>query len=239
MNESTKEFSKIKGEFISVVSHELRTPLNAISGWARILRNTQITDETRNHALDVIEKNVQTQSRLVNELLDYLRIVSETDSKKEDEINFATIFEKVVQNAKVEAEKKNITFEKQNLLETGKAVGDSKKLEKMFSHILLNAVKFTPPGGNITATIQNAGETIRFKVTDSGEGIEEKNLGGIFERFSQADSSTIRKFGGFGLGLAFSKQVASLHEGEISAVSAGKGKGSQFTVELPVKKNGH
>ncbi|MEZ5347017.1 MAG: HAMP domain-containing sensor histidine kinase [Pyrinomonadaceae bacterium] len=234
MNENTKEINSERDQFISIVSHELRTPLNAISGWTRILRNSQITDETREHALDVIEKNIRTQSRLVNELLDYSQVASDSVDKKEDEISYSSIFEKAVQRARTAAERKNISFEKQNLLESGKAVGDSKKLEKMFLNVLLNAVKFTPRGGKVSATIQKAGGKIRFRVVDSGVGIEDKNLSEIFEKFSQADSSTARKYGGFGLGLAFSKQVAALHNGEISADSAGKGKGSAFTVDLPI-----
>ena len=146
------------------------------------------------------------------------------------------MFEKVAEDAKDEARKKDITFEKRNCLDSGRAIGDSKKLEKMFSNVLLNAVKFTPRGGKITEVIQMIDERIQFRVTDSGEGIENENLRGIFERFSQVDSSAARKYGGFGLGLAFSKRVAALHDGEISASSGGKGKGSAFTVNLPIRK---
>lgn len=225
---------KAKNEFISTVSHELRTPLNAISGWTRILKGQQIGDTTKERAFKTIEKNIQTQSDLIEELLDFSDISTVEKEIELDEIDFSDVFEKSVNRRKMDAEVKHIRFESENLLNGEKVKGNQKNIEKAFDKVLQNAVKFTPQDGKIKATIEKEGEIIKFVVNDSGKGIKQENLAKIFDGFTQEDSSTTRKFGGFGLGLTFSKNVVKHHGGKLNIDSEGENKGTTLTIQIPL-----
>jgi signal transduction histidine kinase len=223
-----------KDEFISVVSHELRTPLNAIAGWTRILKSADLSVNTKDLALQKIEKNLRLQTNLVEDLLSYSQLVSSNETLEKKEVDCSNIFESVYEEFETLAVKKGITLTKENQLNGQKILGDADKLKIVIINLFSNAVKFTPSEGNIKTRIEKIDNCIEIIIEDSGNGISPEFLPHIFDRFSQYDSSTTRKFGGLGLGLAVSKHIVKLHNGTIEAKSEGEGKGATFSVKIPV-----
>ncbi|HVE59355.1 MAG TPA: CHASE domain-containing protein [Pyrinomonadaceae bacterium] len=223
-----------KDEFISVVSHELRTPLNAIAGWTRILKSADLSVNTKDLALQKIEKNLRLQTNLVEDLLSYSQLVSSKENLEKKEVDCSEIFESVFQEFEPIAVKKGITLTKDNQLNGQKLLGDAEKLKIVIINLFSNALKFTPSNGNIKTRIGKIENWIEIVIEDSGSGISPEFLPHIFDRFSQYDTSTTRKFGGLGLGLAVSKHIVKLHNGTIEAKSEGEGKGSTFSVKIPV-----
>jgi signal transduction histidine kinase len=223
-----------KDEFISVVSHELRTPLNAIAGWTRILKSDELSGSTKNLALQKIEKNLRLQTNLVEDLLNYSQLISSKETLEKKVIDCSEIFENVYAEFEKVARKKGITITKENQLNGQKILGDADKIKIVIVNLLSNALKFTPSEGLINAELKTLNECLEIKIEDSGRGIHPEFLPHIFDRFSQYDSSTTRKFGGLGLGLAVSEHIVKLHNGTIEAKSEGEGKGSTFSVKFPV-----
>jgi signal transduction histidine kinase/sensor domain CHASE-containing protein len=223
-----------KDEFISVVSHELRTPLNAIAGWTRILKSDDLSGNTKSLALQKIERNLRLQTSLVEDLLNYSQLVSSKESLEKSEIDCSEIFEKVYSEFEKVAQKKGITITKENQLNGQTILGDADKIKIVIVNLFSNALKFTPSAGRINASLGAENKCLEIKIEDTGRGINPEFLPHIFDRFSQYDSSTTRKFGGLGLGLAVSEHIVKLHNGTIEAQSEGEGKGSTFSVKLPV-----
>lgn len=222
-----------KDEFISVVSHELRTPLNAIAGWTRILRSQDLSGNTKELALQKIEKNLRLQSTLVEDLLNYSQLVSSNNLEKK-QVDCSEIFETVYREIEPIAVKKGINIKKEDQLNGQKILGDADKIKIVIANLLSNALKFTPSDGEIKTHLRQKEDCIEIVIEDSGSGIDPEFLPHIFDRFSQYDSSTTRKFGGLGLGLAVSKHIINLHNGSIEARSEGEGRGATFSVKLPV-----
>ncbi|HEX8736840.1 MAG TPA: CHASE domain-containing protein [Pyrinomonadaceae bacterium] len=232
-----EDASRAKDEFISVVSHELRTPLNTIAGWTRILQADNIAPEMKEQALAKIDKNLRIQTKLVEELLDFSQIITGKGDLSSKPVEISGVFENAVADIAAQAGEKEIKIEKENRLNGQKVLGDSERLKKAFENVLRNAVKFTAKNGTISTEIKERGETVEMKISDSGRGINPKFLPHIFEGFRQADSSSTRQFGGLGLGLAISRHIIELHGGSIKAESAGEGKGSVFTIKIPISKD--
>ncbi|HEX8249246.1 MAG TPA: CHASE domain-containing protein [Pyrinomonadaceae bacterium] len=234
---SAEDASRAKDEFISVVSHELRTPLNTIAGWTRILHADTLAPEMKQQALEKIDKNLRIQTKLVEELLDFSQIITGKSDLNSKLVEISGVFEAAVAGVATQAREKEINIEKENTLNGQKVLGDSERLKKAFENILRNAVKFTSKNGTVFTEIKEQEDTIEMKIRDSGRGINPKFLPHIFEGFRQADSSSTRQFGGLGLGLAISRHIIELHGGSIKAESAGEGKGSVFTIKIPVSKD--
>jgi signal transduction histidine kinase len=223
-----------KDEFISVVSHELRTPLNAIAGWTRILKSDDLSNNTKHLALQKIEKNLRLQTTLVEDLLNYSQLVSSSENLEKKEVDFSQVFEKVYAEFEKVAEKKGISINKENNLNGQKILGDADKIKLVIENLFSNALKFTPPDGAVSAELSADDNFIEVKIEDTGKGINPEFLPHIFDRFSQYDTSTTRKYGGLGLGLAVSDHIVRLHNGAIEAKSDGENKGSTFSIRLPV-----
>lgn len=234
---SAEEASRAKDEFISVVSHELRTPLNTIAGWTRILRADDLAPDMKRQALEKIEKNLRTQTKLVEELLDFSQIITAKSDLNSKPFEISGVFEQALADAAEEARQKEISVEKENSLNGQMILGDAERFRKALDNILKNALKFTPPQGSINAEIRERDESVEIKIADSGRGIDPTFLPHIFEGFRQADSSSTRRFGGLGLGLSISRHIIELHGGTIKAESPGEERGSVFTVLIPVIKN--
>lgn len=224
-----------KDEFIAIISHELKTPLNAIAGWARILKTHDLNEETRNTALVKIDKNLRTQAVLVEQLLTYSDVISGNIDVENKQVNFSALVEETLSEIEPLAREKNIELIFENRSNGEVVTGDNDRLKIILDSILKNAIKFTEPGGKISTSLSRSEEMVRFTVTDSGRGIASEFMPFIFDQYKQADIPTIRDYGGLGLGLTISRHIAELHGGTIEAQSEGKGKGSIFTLELPVK----
>ena len=235
--ETAEQANRTKDEFIAVVSHELRTPLNAIAGWTNILKTDNLSASTKNLALEKIEKNLRSQTSLVEELLDYSQIISGTKNLAEKNINFSELFEGIFAEFVPKAREKNIELTRENNLNGQTISGDSEKIKILIENLISNAIKFTDSGGEISALVVQKEENVQLSIKDNGNGISPEFLPHIFERFIQSENPMTRKFGGLGLGLAITNHIVKIHNGTIEAKSAGKGKGSVFTVRFPLVSN--
>ena len=228
--------NRLKDEFLATMSHELRTPLNAILGWASMLRHGARDAEGLERGLSTIERNALAQARLIEDVLDVSRIISgklRLDIRRVDLIAIASAAADVVRPA-ASARRVQLSIEHgpEPRLEL---VGDADRLQQVAWNLLSNAVKFTPSDGVVSLSIERKGSAVRMIVRDTGSGIAPEHLPFIFERFRQVDSSTTRKHGGLGLGLAIVRHLVELHGGSVWAESPGIGHGATFTVELPVR----
>ena len=226
--------NRAKDEFLATVSHELRTPLTAILGWVKMLSSGPTDAATSKKALEVIERNVRTQSKLIEDLLDVSRIISGKLRIEVKPLDPGTVINAAVDVIKSAAEAKHIRIRTIVDSSVGLIAGDFERLQQVVWNLLSNAVKFTPSDGTIRVELTRGRSQIEISVTDSGIGISQDFLPYVFNRFSQADTSITRAHGGIGIGLAIAKSLVELHGGTISVASPGEGQGSTFTVRLPV-----
>jgi signal transduction histidine kinase len=234
-----EEESRLREEFLAVVSHELRTPLNAIYGWSELLSREGVNAVTRAEGLAAIKRNAKAQSRLIEDLLDMSRITSSKARIDAQPVNLTEVVAAAVQTAQPNAAANGLRLD--TLIGSGAqlpagawVVGDFGRLQQIIGNLLSNAIKFTPPGGVVTVLVKAAAGEVEVAVQDTGQGIDPKVLPQLFSRFHQADDSTTRRFGGLGLGLSIVRQLVELHDGRVRAQSAGPGRGSRFTVTLPL-----
>jgi PAS domain S-box-containing protein len=224
--------SRDKDEFVATVSHELRNPLNAILGWIQLLRSGALDEDTRVHALEVVDRNARTQARLIEDLLDTSRVARgqlRLDLRPVD-------VTKVVEAAMVAVEPTARTRDLElgcHFDARGAALADSDRLQQVFWNLLTNAIKFTPRGGRIRLEGGIEGDDVVVRVIDDGIGIGPELLPRIFERFTQGRDDGGAK-AGLGIGLALVRHLVELHGGTVTAESAGEGAGATFTVRLPV-----
>ena len=225
---------RIKDEFLATLSHELRTPLHAILGWSQILRKSNDVNPKVAEGLTVIERNARSQAQIISDLLDMSSIISGKVRLDVQAADLATIVEAAINTVRPAADAKEIRLH--IILDplARPVRGDPNRLQQIFWNLLTNAVKFTAKGGRVSVILERVSSHLELHVTDNGEGIEPEFLPHVFDRFRQADSSMERRHGGLGLGLSIVKQLVELHGGTILASSAGKGKGSTFTISLPL-----
>ena len=223
-----------KDEFLAVVSHELRTPLTPILGWLDLLRAPNMTDELRAQAYDVIERNARAQAQIVNDILDVSRITSGKLRISTKPLDFTQLVRNAIQSLSLSATEKGV-FLRLELDEVGQAMIDASRFQQVVWNLMSNAIKFTPAGGKIVISLRRAlnGEAL-FEIADSGQGIPPEFVPSVFEAFRQADSSSTRKTGGLGLGLSIVRHIVELHDGRVSAQSAGKNQGATFRVWVPL-----
>jgi PAS domain S-box-containing protein len=226
--------NRLKDEFLATLSHELRTPLNAILGWSRILSMGAMEPEDVKQGLAVIDRNARVQVQIIEDLLDISRIISGNMRLDVQRVNVAEVINAAVTSVTPAAEAKGVHIQKVLDPLAGPVSGDPARLQQVVWNLLNNAVKFTPKGGRVQVLLERVNSHVEVTVIDSGIGIRPEFLPHIFERFSQADSSTTRRHGGLGLGLAIVKQLIELHGGTVRAKSPGEGQGSTFAVELPI-----
>jgi signal transduction histidine kinase/response regulator RpfG family c-di-GMP phosphodiesterase len=237
-----RETNRIKDEFLSTLSHELRTPLNAILGWTQLLRMEDLNEEA-SHGLEVIERNVRAQTKLIEDLLDVSRITTGKLRLNVHPIRLTPVIEAAVDTVRPAADAKNISLEL-HLPPPGQdhLNGDPDRLQQVVWNLLANAIKFTPSKGRITITVDAQLATgnslpataFRICVSDTGLGISPTFLPFVFDRFRQADSTSTRSHGGLGIGLTIVRHIVELHGGSVAVDSKGEGHGSSFTLHLPV-----
>jgi len=225
--------NRAKDDFLAVLSHELRTPLNATFGWVRMLRSGRLDAGAAAHALEVIERNVNQQGRLISDLLDASRIVFGRLELSPQRVDLPALVAGVVESARPTAEIKGINLKSELDGDAGPVRGDPDRLRQVVENILGNAIKFTPPDGAVTVRLVRDADA-RLIVSDTGRGIEADLLPHIFERFQQSDSTSTRVHAGLGLGLAIVRHLVELHGGRVRAESAGAGQGATITVVLPI-----
>ena len=229
-----RQANRIKDEFLAVLSHELRTPLSAMAGWAHLLREGALDDAEKERALEVIERNLRIQTQLIDELLDMSRVVNGKLRLEQAAIDPTAIVAAALEAQGPAANAKSIVLEADLGAEPTCVWGDPTRLHQVIANLLSNALKFTPRGGRVHVLVRRDGRELEIRVQDTGEGIDSALLPHIFDRFTQAESSTSRARAGLGLGLTITKRLVELHGGSIAADSAGKGLGTSLTVRLPV-----
>lgn len=231
--------SRAKDEFLAALSHELRTPLNPVLLVAsEAAQNPDLPKPVRED-FDLIAKNVALEARLIDDLLDLTRIVRGKLSLDLRPRDLHAILRDAIATVWSELEAKRIRLRLDLAAERAVIWGDAVRLQQVFWNVLKNAVKFTPEGGEVrveTRMLADA-ERVQVRISDTGIGLTEAELGRIFEAFSQgehADGTKSHRFGGLGLGLAISRMLVELHVGTIRATSAGRDQGATFVIELPL-----
>jgi two-component system CheB/CheR fusion protein len=232
--EQAEESSRLKDEFLAVLSHELRTPLNVIQGWLWQLDQPGATPEQRRRAVDVLARNTSLQIRLVEDLLDTSRALAGKLRLNKRAISITDLCDKLVDQARPVALAKGIRLAVDLPGVPLSVNGDPDRLHQVVSNLLTNAIKFTDAGGAVDVSVAALGEgLVRITVSDTGAGISPEFLPHVFDQFRQADSSSTRRHGGLGLGLTLVRELVLLHGGSVKAESAGKGRGTTVTVDLP------
>jgi PAS domain S-box-containing protein len=230
---------RVKDEFLATLSHELRTPLNAILGWAQIL-NGDLTDgrvpdrSELADALGTIERNARSQRQIIEDLLDMSRVIAGTLRMDVQRVDLPAVIRSAIDTVAPAAAAKSVAVTTSLDPRVGPVSGDPNRLQQVLWNLLSNAVKFTPRGGRVAVALVRVDGHVEVSVGDTGEGIDADFLPFVFDRFRQADSSSTRRHGGLGLGLAIVKQLVELHGGTVRVGSPGPGRGTTFTVALPV-----
>jgi signal transduction histidine kinase len=219
-------------EFLTIVSHELRTPTAAILGWAELLGGTALDHERLAQGIEIIKRNAQLQVQLIEHLIDFSLI--RTDDFKLDlqKIAILPTLKAAIETMMPLALAKDIKIA--TLLDpvSGWIIGDTFRLQQVFTNLISNAIRFTPSGGHIRVLLADDGTWIEVKVSDNGSGISADRLPAIFNGFRQVANRSATEPGGLGLGLNISQRLIERHGGRINAFSNGKGQGATFTVHL-------
>ncbi|HEX6734545.1 MAG TPA: PAS domain-containing protein [Azonexus sp.] len=227
--------NRAKDEFLAIVSHELRSPLNALKGWSHVLSNTASPDPALlMRGAEAIRRNVEHQARLIDDLLDTSSIISGKLEIERHVVNLVDVVHAAIELSRNSARAKQIelAFATENPVLT--VLGDPGRLSQVVINLLSNAIKFTLEHGRVDIALHGSGNRVRLTVADTGIGIEPDFLPHVFNRFSQADSSAIRRYRGLGIGLALVRYLVELHGGSVAAASPGVGQGATFTAEFPL-----
>ena len=226
--------NRMKDEFLATVSHELRTPLNAIIGWSHMLRGGRLDEETAARAIETIERNAKSQAQLVEDILDVSRVITGKLRLNMRPVDLSSVINAAIDSVQLAADSKGIELEVTLDPSARLVVGDSSRLQQIVWNLLSNAIKFTPAGGRVDVRLERAKSNVQIEICDSGQGIGSELLPYVFDRFRQGDSSSTRRHGGLGLGLAIVRHLVELHGGTVYADSPGEGCGSTFTIRLPL-----
>jgi len=253
--------NRLKDEFLAVLSHELRTPLNSILGWAKLLQRQKFDEKNVARGLEIVERNALLQTQLINDILDVSRIMRGKLKLNLTPVNLESLVLQTVNAVHVEAEAKKLhldcvieplpvalTTQSHTDIQGASYIvtGDINRLQQVVGNLLSNALKFTPPNGNIQVKLCLDNEndfiasapTALIEVRDTGIGITPDFLPHVFDRFRQADGSTTRTHNGLGLGLAIVRHLVEMHGGSVSVASPGVNQGATFTVKLPLRTYG-
>ena len=236
---AAEEANKSKSEFLANMSHEIRTPLNGVIGMSDLLADTPLTNDQK-ELTTTLKASANTLLSLIQDILDISKIEAGRFSIEETNFDLHSLVNNTISILKIQAQTKGITLTYNISPSTPyELVGDPHHLRQVLINLLGNAIKFTEVGGvnlKVTTTEENASTaSIRIEVIDTGIGIPIEAQDSIFESFTQADSSTTRKYGGTGLGTTISKQIIDLMGGEIGVHSI-PSKGSTFWIEVAFKK---
>lgn len=232
--DEAEEANKMKDYFLAFVSHELRSPLNAILGWTKILRTKTLDKEATLNALETIERSARSQAKLIEDLVDSTRIASGKLRLEFRPTNLFEVVRTVYNSQKPVAGMKNISMELISDFVKIPIFGDSMRLQQVFNNLISNSIKFTPDGGKIEISISTEKNETIIQIKDTGQGISEESLPNIFRQFTQGDQKSSSANSGLGLGLSITKILVEKHNGQIVAESSGIGKGTTFTIILPL-----
>ncbi|HET8578496.1 MAG TPA: ATP-binding protein [Methylomirabilota bacterium] len=223
---------RAKDQFLAMLGHELRNPLAAIASATSVLSTTAQAPDPSGRPLEVIRRQTELLSRLVDDLLDVTRITAAKLLVDLAPLDLADVAEACVTTLRAAGrlEKHQLNLEVDHVWING----DRARLEQIITNLLTNAVKYTPDGGVITVRIERAGDEAVLRVKDTGAGIAPELLPRVFELFTQGQPLLERRQEGLGIGLALVRRLVELHGGQVYAYSEGVGRGSEFIVRLPL-----
>lgn len=226
--------TRARDEFLATVSHELRTPLTSILGWVQLMRASSVDPAALSEALETIERSARSQSRLIEDILDFSRIYAGKMRLDVRAVEPVDVVSAAIEIVRPPAEAKGVKLNTVLDPNAGPVSGDADRLQQVVWNLLSNAVKFTPRGGRVQVRLERVSSHCELSVSDTGQGISPEFLPYVFDRFSQADSTSARMHGGLGLGLGIVRHLTELHGGTVRAMSDGLGQGATFFVRLPL-----
>ncbi|MEC7760542.1 MAG: ATP-binding protein [Pseudomonadota bacterium] len=235
-----EQAGEMRSEFVANVSHELRTPLTAISGFVETLRGPARDDETaRDHFLKIMESETRRMHRLVDDLLSLAKVEDTEGLRPTEEQDIAELILNAAQNLQGQAEDRQVHLSVLGCESPVMAPADPDQLTQVFTNLIENAIKYGGSGGEVTVQLTQVDHDPRLRgpgliveVSDKGEGIDERHLGRLTERFYRVDDHRSRGMGGTGLGLAIVKHIVNRHRGRLR-IESKPGQGSRFSVALP------
>jgi len=230
-----READRRKNDFLAMLSHELRNPLMPIRNSLYILDRVAPGGEEARRARIVIDRQVRHLSRLVDDLLDVVRITSGKINVQPERLDLGDVVRRAAEDHCAIFAGNGVELEVAIAASEFRLLADPARLAQVIGNLLQNAAKFTPRGGRVTLTLERDGGLAVLRVRDTGVGIAPEMLGRVFEPFTQADISLDRSRGGLGLGLALVKTLVTLHGGTVEGASGGLGCGATFTVRLPLE----
>jgi two-component system, sensor histidine kinase len=225
--------TRAKDDFIAALSHELRTPLNTTFGWIAQLKTGQLDESQRTRAFEALDRSVRVQLRLINDLLDLASIRERKMRLEMSVVDLEALAAVAVDAARSEAQRKEVEISYSG--QPARTLGDPTRLQQVVTNLLNNSIQYTPARGRICLTIAPVNGFAVIRVEDTGIGIDPELLPHVFDQFRQADMEN-NDHRGLGLGLAISRDIVELHGGTISAASLGRGRGSTFTVQIPIRR---
>ncbi|HEX8173267.1 MAG TPA: ATP-binding protein [Thermoanaerobaculia bacterium] len=231
---SMRAADRAKDEFIAIISHELRTPMTSILGWTRMLALGGLDEQTQREALDALERSTLAQAKLIEDLLDESRIASGKLRLDMRALDLRAVVASAVSMARPAAEAKQIAVSVDCDDGAYSVFGDPARLQQAIGNLIGNAFKFTAEGGDVRVRLRRDGIDGVVEIADSGRGIPPLLLPHIFERYLQGDNKTAERQSGLGLGLSITRHIVEMHAGSVTASSPGEGKGSTFTIRLPI-----
>ncbi len=233
LNRQLRQEHERKDEFLAVLSHELRNPLSPLVHSVEILRHTVSADRRVGRHLDVMERQLQQLTHLVDDLLDVSRVSRGLIELRRAQVLLQDILDDAVEAARPLIEGRGHVLQR-NELPAGLLVhADRVRLTQVFANLLSNAAKYTDPGGRISVSVVSDQRRVSVVVQDNGIGIPPDMLSRVFDMFTQVPGARARSQGGLGIGLTLARRLVELHGGRMTAHSRGEGRGSTFTVSLP------
>jgi len=225
--------NRLKEDFLAIVSHELRTPLAPMLMWVKALRAGGMSDTLRARAIEAIDTCLNVQVAMIDDLVDVARGQHGKLRIERRPMDLQPIAGAAIEALAPSAAAKLVTVDLAVDAAPAWVAGDSTRLQQIVGNLLSNAIKFTREGGHIELSLRTRETKVVLTVRDDGQGIDRDMLDSVFEPFRQHDDPTVRRHGGLGLGLTIVRQLVTQHEGQVTAESAGKGRGATFTVTLP------
>lgn len=233
--EAAEEANRAKSSFLANMSHEIRTPLGAVLGFAEILAAEDLKTAERQDAIQAIRRNGDLLAHLINDILDLSKVEAGRMEIEKVEFSLPELIEGVMISHKHLAKEKGLSLEwRSQMAVPDRVFSDPTRLRQILMNLIGNAIKFTDRG-HVRLTLSLSGENLDFRIEDTGCGITSEQASRLFESFMQADSSTTRKFGGTGLGLALSRRLARSLGGSLALAESYVGRGSIFLLKLPVE----
>ena len=234
--QALEDANRYKDEFLAMLAHELRNPLAPISNALQLLRMVDPSSTQAAHSRAIMERQLAHLVRLVDDLMEVSRITRGKIELRRESVLLSSVMLSAVETARPALEAPRHNFRIDMPAEAIEVDGDFVRLAQVLSNLLGNAAKYTDEGGDISIEAERHGNQAVIRVRDSGIGIEPDMLPRIFDMFAQVPASQRRSQGGLGIGLALARALVELHGGRIQAESAGHGKGSTFTVHLPIAR---